>query len=172
MIARLNAPQVIRRARQRLGLSQEALARSLNATKGAVQHWERGRNSPDLARLLALHRLCPEGREQRQLGVLIRQAQARVAPLSLSEPVRTIRPSRNGPHDRTPPAHLPQESLSLLRRENARLQRKVKRLKTTAQKRNVQLRILQDLAGEFHRELVSLRATRTPTGGTIMSRSD
>ena len=79
-IAVLNAPQVIRRVRQRLGLSQEALARSLNATKAAVQHWERGRNSPGLARLLVLRRLCPEGREQNQLDALIRQAEGRVTP--------------------------------------------------------------------------------------------
>ena len=171
MIARMNATQVIRRVRQRLGLSQEALARSLNATKGAVQHWERGRNSPDLARLLAVHRLCPEGREQRQLGVLIRQAEARVAPMTLAEPMQIVRPRRNGPHDRTPPSHFPQESLSLLRRENDRLQQNVKRLKTTLQKRDVQLRILQDLAGELHRELVSLRAARTPTGKTIRSKA-
>ena len=72
MIAVFNALQVIRRVRRRLGLSQEALARLLNATKGAVQHWERGRNSPDLARLLALRRVCPEGREQMQLDALIR----------------------------------------------------------------------------------------------------
>jgi DNA-binding transcriptional regulator YiaG len=31
--------RVIRRVRQQLGLSQEGLARLLNATKGAVQHW-------------------------------------------------------------------------------------------------------------------------------------
>ena len=50
----LNPSRVIRRVRQRLELSQESLARVLNATKGAIQHWERGRNNPDLARLLAL----------------------------------------------------------------------------------------------------------------------
>ena len=38
---------------RQLGIAQ-TLARLLNATVGAIQHWERGRNSPDLARLLAL----------------------------------------------------------------------------------------------------------------------
>jgi transcriptional regulator with XRE-family HTH domain len=170
MSTRLNAPRVIRRARQRLGLSQEALARSLNATKGAVQHWERGRNSPDLARLLALHRLCPAGQEQMQLDKLIRQTEGRVTPLTLTGPARITRANRSGLHNGTPPSLLPQESLSLLRRENVRLQQKVKTLKTTVQKRDVQLRILQDVAEELHREVVSLRATRPATGETVLSK--
>ena len=56
----MNAAKVVKKVRQRLEVSQEGLARLLNATKGAVQHWERGRNRPDLARLLALRQLCPE----------------------------------------------------------------------------------------------------------------
>ena len=160
-----NALRLIRRVRQRLGLSQEALARSLNATKGAVQHWERGRNSPDLARLLALHRLCPAGREQMQLDALIRQTEARVAPLGLAGPARIVRANRNEILSVNP-----RESLSLLHRENARLQLKVKTLKTTVKKREIQLRILQDVAEELHREVLSLRATRTSTGETILSK--
>jgi len=166
----LNAPQVIRRVRQRLGLSQEALARSLNATKGAVQHWERGRNRPDLARLLALHRLCPEGRVQRQLDALIRQAEVRVTPSSLAAPVRVPQTGRSVLHPASFSSNSTGENLSRLRRENAQLQQKVKRLETITQKRNVQLRILQDLAEELHRELVSLRAIMTPTGGTTLGR--
>ena len=57
----MNAAKVVKKVRQRLEVSQEGLARLLNATKGAVQHWERGRNRPDLARLLALRQLCPPG---------------------------------------------------------------------------------------------------------------
>jgi len=57
----MNAAKVVKKVRQRLEVSQEGLARLLNATKGAVQHWERGRNRPDLARLLALRQLCPAG---------------------------------------------------------------------------------------------------------------
>ncbi|MGH9356407.1 MAG: helix-turn-helix domain-containing protein, partial [Terriglobia bacterium] len=45
-MATAEAPRIIRRVRQRLGLSQEGLSRRLNATKGAIQHWERGRNQP------------------------------------------------------------------------------------------------------------------------------
>src|SRR5437868_11716470 len=81
----LNPSKVIRQVRQRLELSQESLARVLNATKGAIQHWERGRNNPDLARLLALLELCPPGPERRELDSLIRQTQSQVAPLSAAK---------------------------------------------------------------------------------------
>ena len=60
--------KVIRKVRKRIEVSQEGLARLLNATKGAVQHWERGRNNPDLARLNALRQLCPPGAERKELG--------------------------------------------------------------------------------------------------------
>src|ERR1039458_4813070 len=73
--------KVIRRVRKRIEVSQEGLARLLNATKGAVQHWERGRNNPDLARLNALRQLCPPGAERRDLDSLIKQTQTRLAPL-------------------------------------------------------------------------------------------
>ena len=160
MIAVLNASQVIRRVRRRLALSQEALARSLNATKGAVQHWERGRNCPDLARLLALRRLCPDGRERTQLDALIRQAEAGVTPPAAA--VRVPRTSRNGLHHTSIPSPSPAESLSLLRREKDRLQQKVMELETIIQKRDVQLRILESLAEDLQRELINLRATRPP----------
>ena len=158
----LNDPQVICRVRQRLGLSQEALARSLNATKAAVQHWERGRNCPDLARLLALRRLCPEGQEQNQLDALIRQAEAGVTPPAVAAPVRVPPTSRNGPHHTSLPSPSPEESLSLLQRENDRLQQKVMRLETIVQKRDVQVRILEGLAEDLQRELINLRASRPP----------
>ena len=77
----LSPPKVIRRVRQRLQLSQEALSRVLSATKGAIQHWERGRNNPDLARLLALREICPPGPERKELDALVKQTQAQVARL-------------------------------------------------------------------------------------------
>ena len=49
-MAELDVSKVIRRVRQKLQVSQEGLSRLLNAKKGAVQHWERGRNRPDRAR--------------------------------------------------------------------------------------------------------------------------
>ncbi len=76
----MNAAKVVKKVRQRLEVSQEGLARLLNATKGAVQHWERGRNRPDLARLLALRQLCPAGLERKELETLIKETQAHVAP--------------------------------------------------------------------------------------------
>jgi transcriptional regulator with XRE-family HTH domain len=152
-----NVVQVIRRVRQRLGQSQEGLARLLNATKGAVQHWERGRNSPDLARLMALRQLCPPGRERTQLDVLIRQTQTRVAPLGMG--MLTV----NGHGPRITPgatggsAAFPGDDLKLLRREHNRLRSQVAKLQGTLQKRDEQLRILQDLAAELQRELTALR---------------
>ena len=77
----MTAAKVIRRVRKRIEVSQEGLARLLNATKGAVQHWERGRNNPDLARLNALRQLCPPGAERKELDTLIKQTQSRLAPL-------------------------------------------------------------------------------------------
>src|SRR5579864_2180851 len=78
--------KVIRRVRKRLEISQEGLARLLNATKGAVQHWERGRNNPDLARLNALRQICPPGPERKELELLIKQTQSRLAPLPIVKP--------------------------------------------------------------------------------------
>src|SRR5579863_6151847 len=77
----LTAAKVVRKVRKRIEVSQEGLARLLNATKGAVQHWERGRNNPDLARLNALRQLCPAGPERKELDSLIKQTQTRLAPL-------------------------------------------------------------------------------------------
>jgi transcriptional regulator with XRE-family HTH domain len=86
-----DAAQVIRRVRQQLGLSQSALARLLNATNGSVKHWEHGRTSPNLARLLALQQLCPRGRERAQLDALVRQTQAQVAPLGVGAATGGVR---------------------------------------------------------------------------------
>jgi putative toxin-antitoxin system antitoxin component (TIGR02293 family) len=65
--------RVVRQVRQRLQLSQEGLSRRLNATKVAVQQWERGRKHPDLARLIALRDICPPGAERVELDRLIRK---------------------------------------------------------------------------------------------------
>jgi transcriptional regulator with XRE-family HTH domain len=92
----MNAAKVVKKVRQRLEVSQEGLARLLNATKGAVQHWERGRNRPDLARLLALRQLCPAGAERKELETLIKETQAHVAPL------RTGREDYSTPAGRKP----------------------------------------------------------------------
>jgi transcriptional regulator with XRE-family HTH domain len=152
-----NVAQVIRRVRQRLGQSQEGLARLLNATKGAVQHWERGRNSPDLARLLALRQLCPHGRERSRLEALIRQTQARVAPLGVGNEATGARERRKPLDVDGHSAAGPNDGLKLLRRERNRLQRQAAQLRATLQKRDEQLRILQDLADELQRDLALLR---------------
>jgi transcriptional regulator with XRE-family HTH domain len=152
----LNTAKIIRRVRQRLEVSQEGLSRLLNATKGAIQHWERGRNNPDLARLLALRQLCPAGAERKELEALIRQVQAEVAPLPPGgQPL--LKPEGGGKGFLLPPVR-PNENLVLLRRENARLRRQVDKLQAAVERRNEKLRILEDLATELQREVAQLRA--------------
>lgn len=160
----LTAAKVIRRVRQRLELSQEGLSRLLNATKGAVQHWERGRNNPDLGRLLALRQICPPSSERKLLDSLIRQTQAEVAPLYGDEASRkalTVGGKTRGM--RYPPSY-PPEGLTLLRRENLRFKRQLSRIQAALQKRNERLHILEGLVTDLQRELGKLRAGRSDQG--------
>ena len=155
-----NAPgRVVRRIRNKLGVSQEGLARLLNATKGAIQHWERGRNNPDLARLNALRQLCPAGPERRELDSLIRQTQARVAPMAIFEPVKSVRKDGAGANGGPAPVG---GSFVYLRRENHRLQHQVARLETLVKRRDERLKILENLATELQREMSKLRAGQPP----------
>ncbi len=152
-MAASNISRIIRRVRRRLQLSQEALSRRLNATKGAVQHWERGRNRPDLARLFALRQICPPGAERKELDALIKRTQGQIAPL----------PGRDGAvlvgRGYLPPAAAGMGSMEELRKENLRLQRQVEKLQATLRRRAEQLRILQDLAANLEREKAELRAS-------------
>lgn len=154
----LNAAKVIRRVRNRLELSQEGLSRLLNATKGAVQHWERGRNNPDLGRLLALRQLCPPGPERKALDGLIRQTQARVAPLADAKDALALRKGATGRRGGRLVAPYPSENLSLVTRQNQRLQRQITRLQATLDRRDEKLRILEDLATELQRQVAKVRA--------------
>jgi transcriptional regulator with XRE-family HTH domain len=147
-MAALTADKVIRRVRHRLGVSQEGLSRLLNATKGAVQHWERGRNNPDLGRLLALRQLCPPGAERKELDALIRQTQAEYAPVTGSKKGVPSGAARGASGD----------NLVMLRRENARLSRQVSKLESTVERQSEQLRILEDLATQLERDKAKLRA--------------
>ena len=152
----LTAAKVVRRVRKRIEVSQEGLARLLNATKGAVQHWERGRNNPDLARLNALRQLCPPGAERKDLDTLIKQTQSRLAPLPDIKPgeLGKIGEAGAGSSIGTPGG-----SFIYLRRENHKLQRQVARLESLVQRRTEQLRILEDLATELQREMAKLKAS-------------
>jgi len=152
----LNTPKIIRRVRQRLEVSQEGLSRLLNATKGAIQHWERGRNNPDLARLLALRQLCPPGPERKDLEALIRQVQSEVAPIRVGAPKEKGEPGAT----KVPPLPpiRPNENLVLLRRDNAKLRRQVDRLEATIERQKERLKTLSDLCTELQREIASLRA--------------
>jgi DNA-binding XRE family transcriptional regulator len=150
------AAKVVRRVRKRIEVSQEGLARLLNATKGAVQHWERGRNNPDLARLNALRQLCPPGAERKELDALIKQTQARLAPLPDIKPGELGKGGEGGGMT----IGIPGGSFIYLRRENHKLQRQVTRLEALVQRRTEQLRILEDLATELQREMAKLKASQ------------
>jgi transcriptional regulator with XRE-family HTH domain len=153
--------KVVRQVRKRLQVSQEGLARLLNATKGAVQHWERGRNNPDLARLNALRQLCPPGPERKGLDALVKLTQTRVSPLS---PPKSVQPAKGAvgvQGGRGSAPSYPSGSLVLLRRENQRLQRQVAKLEATVRRREERLRTLEDLAAELQREVTGLRSAAT-----------
>ena len=155
----LNPAKVIRRVRKRLEVSQEGLSRLLNATKGAIQHWERGRNRPDLARLIALRQICPPSDERKELDTLIKQVQAEVAPLTPGDqPTMHRSTGGRGPRAPVQVTPFPKEGFAILRRENARLQRQAAKLESLLQRRDEQLRILEDLAKDLQREMSELRA--------------
>ena len=157
-MAEMNVPKVVRRVREKLQVSQEGLSRLLNATKGAVQHWERGRNRPDLARLLALRQICPASPERKDLDALIRQTQEQVSPLADGK--KTLQ-EMIGPSRRRNKFSFgfPREGLDVLRRENQRLQRHVTKLQSTLDKKTEQIRILEDLARDLQREMAALKST-------------
>jgi transcriptional regulator with XRE-family HTH domain len=152
MAGSLQVSKVIRKVRKRLGISQEALSRRLNATKGAIQHWERGRNKPDLARLLALRQICPAGAERKELDALIRRIQGEIAPLAGGVTFPTsgrglgtlLGAGMGSPAD--------------VQKENVRLKKQTERLQAQLEKRAEQLRILEGLATDLQRELAELRA--------------
>ena len=153
-MAALTAQKVIPRVRRRMGVSQEGLSRLLNATKGAVQHWERGRNNPDLGRLLALRRLCPPGPERKELDALIRQTQSDYAPVAVDTSVGRIGRKSAG---RAREAYSA-EVESRLRKDNERLARQVAALQDDLNKRNEALRVLEDLATELKKDIAKSRA--------------
>ena len=154
----LNAAKIVRRVRHRLQVSQEGLSRLLNATKGAVQHWERGRNNPDLARLLALRELCPPGAERRELEALARHTQGQVAPVPMGKEGLVALAGAAGRRAARLLPDYPGEGLAVLRRQNTRLQREAQRLRGTLQRQKEELRILKELAADLQRELSELRA--------------
>jgi transcriptional regulator with XRE-family HTH domain len=155
-MAALNTAKIVRRVRQRLEVSQEGLSRLLNATKGAIQHWERGRNKPDLARLLALRQLCPPGPERKELEGLIREVQSSVAPVKMGIPGGKGETSaaRGGA---LPPLR-PNENLVLLRRDNAKLRRSVEKLESALAKGNERLRILEGVCADLQKEVARARS--------------
>ena len=169
-MAESDTAKVIRKVRQKLEVSQEGLSRLLNATKGAILHWERGRNNPDLARLLALRQLCPPGQERKELETLIRNVQAQVAPITMGPPGAMKTDVSGGRGGSLPPVR-PSENLLLLRREVGKLRRQVEKLEATIERKNERLKVLGELAAEQERDIAQLRggagtkAPATPSTG-------
>lgn len=137
--------KVIRQVRVRLGLSQEGLARRLNATKGAIQHWERGRNQPDMAHLYLLRGLCStnERREVDSLIALLAGNTGRGAGHRAALRPRKVALDHGSP---------------MLERENARLRHQIAKLQTALDRRTEQVRALENVAGELQRQLASFKA--------------
>jgi transcriptional regulator with XRE-family HTH domain len=145
-MAKLDAAKVIRKVRERLGISQEGLSRRLNATKGAVQHWERGRNHPDLARLERLREFCPAGPERRLLDALIKETLGRVAAPS----EEALASGASSPQ---------------VQKENGRLRAQIARLEAALQRKSEECRILRDsvvkdLVAECQRQIADSKNTK------------
>ncbi|HLY61745.1 MAG TPA: helix-turn-helix transcriptional regulator [Terriglobia bacterium] len=156
-MAAIDTGKVIRKVRHRLELSQEGLSRLMNSTKGAVQHWERGRNIPSLGRLLALRQLCPRSPERKSLEAIIREAQNGSGPGDTKQRAIAIR-SGNGIHPSLRPTGVPPAEFRLMQRENSRLQRQVSKLEAALKRRVERVRLLENLATDLHREMARLRA--------------
>jgi transcriptional regulator with XRE-family HTH domain len=152
----LDARQVVRRVRQRLGLSQAALARLLNATNGAIKHWEHGRHRPNFARLLALQQLCPRARERKQLDALIRQTQERVAPLGAGAANGGVREAQKTRGPTGASVAFSSDEAELLR-----LRRQVAELHAILQEKKKQLRILRNRTADLYLEVITLRASHS-----------
>jgi transcriptional regulator with XRE-family HTH domain len=145
--AKAGAGKVVRKVRKRLAISQEALSRLLSTTKGAVQHWERGRNNPDFARLLALRSFCPAGPERRGLDRLLERVQVQVSPAGLSKPeslARLILDPRRGA-----PVESPEQSAH--RRDHQRLERQLERLNQRVSEGAERMKALENLVDELRR---------------------
>ena len=153
-MAELDVSKVIRRVRQKLQVSQEGLSRLLNATKGAVQHWERGRNRPDLARLMALRQLCPPSQERKDLDSLIRESQAQVSPYASVKTGLRNQAGKSKDLDEL----FPPQGLDVLRRENQRLQRQASKLQSALDRKTQQVQILEELAKDLQIQIASLQA--------------
>lgn len=153
-MAVLNSGKIVRSVRRRLELSQEGLSRLMNSTKGAVQHWERGRNIPSLGRLLALRQLCPPSHERKSLDALIKQAQNGSVP-HVSNHNGAGKLGARAAHRFN---GFPPEGVKLIQRENDRLLRQVAKLEAALKRREERVRILEGVATDLQREMAQLRA--------------
>jgi transcriptional regulator with XRE-family HTH domain len=152
--------RIVLKVRRKLRVSQEGLSRLVNATKGAVQHWERGRNKPDLARLLALRQLCTAGPERKELDRLIRGMQSQVSPVSLGAMAQKLRPALSA-HSGRLPQRYPAEVLATLRHEQRQLRRQTMRLEHAIARTNDQIKALATVVRQLQRGFLKLRSGLT-----------
>ena len=152
--------RIVMRVRRKLQVSQEGLSRLVNATKGAVQHWERGRNRPDLPRLLALRQLCPAGPERKELDRVIGGMQSRVAPVSLEAMTKKLQPGVRARAAQFPQRY-PAEVLATIRHELRRLRRRLMRLEHSVARTDDKLRVLATSLRQVQRGFLKLRSGLT-----------
>jgi len=153
--ATIGAGEVVRGVRERLAISQEALSRLLSATKGAVQHWERGRNKPDFARLVALRRICPPSPERRRLDKLLNHLATLVTPSAPSEKGSLVRLKDES---RRVLKESPEQMVH--RREHQRLDRQVELVKKRLAEGERRVKALGSLVNQLLRELHSASSAR------------
>jgi transcriptional regulator with XRE-family HTH domain len=159
-MAEPNLGRIVMRVRRKLQVSQEGLSRLVNATKGAVQHWERGRNKPDLARLLALRQLCPAGPERKELDRLVSGMQSQVAPVSLDAMARKLQPGLRARAGQIPQRY-PAEVLATIRHEQRRLRRQLMRLEHAVARTDDKLKVLATSVRQIQRGYLKLRSGLT-----------
>ncbi len=140
-----DTPKIIRRVRHRTRLGQDAFARLLNVTKGALAHWERGRKYPALRHLIAMRQICPASAERKQLDTLIREKVASGGSARGEDPSELLRLAAKK-----------DKSLRVLRRQNIRLQRRAAKLRHTLQRQDSRVRTLNDLVTELQGERANL----------------
>ena len=156
-MATLDSGKIIRSVRHRLELSQEALSRLMNTTKGAVQHWERGRTHPGLARLLVLRQLCPASHQRQGLDTLIRSAQNGAGAVATTHLINKLSGALSSRATTHPSGYSPAAFLQM-QRENGRLLRQVAKLESVLKRKQERLRILENLATDLQREMAQMRA--------------
>ena len=147
-------PWMTRRLAGSLG---SKLVTEFNGAAGATlrQHWERGRNKPDFARLVALRRICPPGPERRRLDKLLNHLATLVTPSAPSEKGSLVRLKDES---RRVLKESPEQMVH--RREHQRLDRQVELVKKRLAEGERRVKALGSLVNQLLRELHSASSAR------------